>query len=128
MLQPPLRFETSATNELVETASIVASALRRFNGRPVLITTAEEVPVTSGKLIVVEPLDEALFPTLVLEFSMRGLVFGIKIPLGRVFALAGSWTGKHFVYSLPAAQRFWLENSDEIPESLEQPDAGPPPN
>ncbi len=95
----------SAATALNETAPLVRAALQRLQGRPVLITTADGAPVTNGKLVVVEGLDGPIVPSLSLEFSLRGILFVMEIPLERVFRLVSSWNSGHFVIRLPEDAR-----------------------
>ena len=99
----------SVANALTETARLVRAALERLQGRPVLITTADDLPVTSGTLVVVEGLDGPVMPSLSMEFSMRGIVFVMEIPLERVFRLVSSWNGRHFAFRLPPDARLHVE-------------------
>ena len=107
----PRHLDMTFPNELAETAAVVRAGLRRFDGRPVLLTTAEGVPFTNGRLVVADVQDGGLLPTLVLEFSLRGVMFAMEVPLGRVFALAGSWTGDYFVYPLPPGDRLFVRGA-----------------
>lgn len=112
-MPPPRHLEMSLPNELAETASLVRTGLHRFHGRTVLLTTADGVPFTNGKLFVLDANDGELFPKLSFEFTLRGVALAMEIPLGRVFALAGSWNGNHFVFALPAVDRLWLQTPAE---------------
>jgi hypothetical protein len=96
------------SDQLKETAPVIRSVLARLNARPVLIVNPAEVPVTNGTIVLVESPEGSVLPSLSVEFTLRGLVFALEVPLGRVFDLVGSWTGTHFVFRLPA-ERFWLK-------------------
>ena len=104
---PDLHLQLS--HELTETAPLIRAALVHLDGRNVLITTEDGVALTNGRLVVLDGLDGPLMPSLGLEFSLRGIVFTMEIPLGSVFTLVSSWTGKHFVFRLPADQRLTVE-------------------
>lgn len=95
--------------QLAETAPLIRAALARLNGGVVVITTLDDVPVTSGKLLVVEGRDGPLVPSLLLEFSLRGMTFAIEVPLGSVFRLVATWTGSSYVFRLPADGRLQVE-------------------
>jgi hypothetical protein len=88
---------------------LIRAALERLQGRAVLITTADDVPVTSGRLVAVEGMDGPVLPSLTMEFSLRGIVFAMEIPLERVFRMVSSWNGRHFVYRLPPNARLEIE-------------------
>jgi hypothetical protein len=63
----------------------------------------------SGRFVAVDDLDGPLLPALTLEFTLRGIVFAMEVPLGSVFALVATWTGRHFVYRLPPGERLTVE-------------------
>jgi hypothetical protein len=88
---------------------VIRSALERLQGRPVLIRTADDVPVVNGKLVLLEGRDGSALPSLSIEFTLRSLVFAMELPLGRVFDLVSSWTGTHYVFRLPPGDRLWIE-------------------
>lgn len=104
----PIASQSVAT-ALTETAPLVRAALERLNGRAVLITTEDDVAVTSGWLVAVEGMDGPILPSLTMEFQMRGIVFVMEIPLERVFRMVSSWNGRHFVYRLPSDARLNIE-------------------
>lgn len=104
---PNLHLQLS--HELTETAPLIRAALVHLDGRNVLIMTADDVPLTNGRLVVIDGLDGPLLPSLALEFTLRGIVFTMEIPLGSVFTLVASWTGMHFVFRLPADQKLSVE-------------------
>jgi hypothetical protein len=99
----------SVATALTETAPLVRAALERLAGRSVLITTADDVPVTTGRLVVVEGLDGPVLPSLTMEFSLRGMLFVMEIPLERVFRMVSSWNGRHFSFRLPPDGRLNVE-------------------
>lgn len=95
--------------ELTEKAPLIRAALVRLQGRSVLITTADDAPIVSGRVVVMDDMDGPLLPSLALEFILRGITFSMEIPLGSVFTLVASWTGSHFVFRLPRDQRLAVE-------------------
>jgi hypothetical protein len=95
--------------ELTDTAPLIRAALVRLNGRSVLITTADDAPIVSGRVVILDGMDGPLLPSLALEFNLRGITFSMEIPLGSVFTLVSSWTGNHFVFRLSREQRLAVE-------------------
>lgn len=106
-----LSRESSTTpSTLKDTAPLLRASLERLHRRAVLITTADEVPVTSGRLLLVENLDGPVMPSLKMEFSLRGIVFEMEIPLEAVFKTVATWNGRHFIYRLPPDNRLTIES------------------
>lgn len=96
-------------HQLSETAPVIRSALQRLHGRPVLIKNGGGVPAVNGRLVLAEDRDGSALPALTIEFVLRGLVFVMEVPLGRVFDLVASWTGTHYVFRLPPGDRLRIE-------------------
>jgi hypothetical protein len=95
--------------QLAETAPLIRAALARLHEASILITTHDDVPVTSGKLVVVGGLDGPLLPSLMLDFSLRGINFSMEVPLGSVFRVVASWNGQTYVFRLPEGERLQVD-------------------
>lgn len=102
MTARPYDLHPQLSHQLKETAPVIRAVLDRLNGRPVLITSPAGVPVVNGTLVLVDGLEGSMLPSLSVEFTLRGLIFSMEVPLGRVFDLVGSWTGTHFVIRVPS--------------------------
>ncbi len=104
MIARPGELHPQLSHQLKETAPVIRSVLERLQGRPILIATPENAPVTNGRIMLVEHPENAVLPALSIEFTLRGVVFALEIPLGRVFDIVGTWNGTHYVYRLPSSR------------------------
>lgn len=95
--------------QLAEMAPLIQGALARLHGATILITSQHDAPITNGTLTVVGGLDGPLLPSLMLEFSLRGINFAMEIPLGFVFRVVASWNGQTYVYRLPEGERLQVD-------------------
>lgn len=78
-----------------------------LHGKPVLILTAQGVPISMGRVEVIkDPLHKQV-DRAELVFETETMGCRLRIPAERVAAFKQTWDGKEFRYTLPGGDQIW---------------------